>query len=65
MRLGNTAGTIAKQCCCAWLNNSVGAVTGSVTVENGGGVGVRRDSGAVVDGITTIHSINNALPDIL
>lgn len=65
MRLGNTAGTIANQGGCAWLNNSVGTVTGSVTVENGGGVGVRRDSGAVVDGITTIHSINNALPDIL
>lgn len=65
MRLGNTAGTIANQGGCAWLNNSVGTVTGSVTVENGGGVGVRRDSDAVVDGITTIHSINNALPDIL
>lgn len=65
MRLGNTAGTIANQAGCAWLNNSVGTVTGSVTVGNGGGVGVRRDSGAVVEGIATIHSINNALPDIL
>lgn len=36
MRLGNTAGTIANQGGCAWLNNSVGTVTGPVTVENGG-----------------------------
>ncbi|MEG3495437.1 hypothetical protein V2U99_26605 [Klebsiella variicola] len=42
MRLGNTAGTIASQAGCAWLNYATGIVTGDVTVKNGQGVGVRR-----------------------
>ncbi|HCF8632539.1 TPA: hypothetical protein NIY76_005432, partial [Klebsiella pneumoniae] len=65
MRLGNTAGTIASQAGCAWLNYATGIVTGDVTVKNGQGVGVRRGPDAIVEGIATIHSINNALPDIL
>ncbi|HBT4774071.1 TPA: hypothetical protein MB352_005364 [Klebsiella variicola subsp. variicola] len=65
MRLGNTAGTIASQAGCTWLNYATGIVTGDVTVKNGQGVGVRRGSDAIVEGIATIHSVNNALPDIL
>lgn len=63
MRLGNTAGTIANQASCAWLDSSQGTVTGYVTVKNGLGIGVKRASGASVTGIELINSINNAFPD--
>lgn len=65
MRAGNTAGTIASQAGCAWLNNASGTVTGLVTVKNGGGVGVRKSPLAIVEGIESIISEGNALPDIL
>lgn len=63
MRLGNTAGTIANQAGCAWLDSSLGTVTGSVTVRNGLGIGVKRASTASVEGIDLITSVNNAFPD--
>lgn len=63
MRLGNTKGTIAGQAGSAWLDNATGVVKGSVTVSNGLGVGVRNDK--PVQGIETIKSVNNALPDLL
>lgn len=65
MRLGNTAGSISGQAGCAWLNSSTGLVTGPVTVSNGQGVGVRRNSSAVVNGIGLIASTGNSLPDII
>lgn len=64
MRLGNTAGTIAGQAGCAWLDTSVGTVTGDVTVSNGQGVGVRVGPSAVVVGAASINSTGNALPDV-
>lgn len=64
MRLGNTAGTIANQASCAWLDSSKGTVRGSVTVKNGLGIGVKRAANAVVDGIDLIVSQNNAYPDV-
>lgn len=63
MRLGNTAGAISNQGGVAWMDTSVGTVTGSVTVRNGQGVGVRRATLAVVTGLSNITSTNNALPD--
>jgi hypothetical protein len=65
MRLGNTAGTIASQASCAWVNTATGIVTGPVTVSNGGGVGVRVNTPNAVTGLNNIQSINNALPDII
>jgi hypothetical protein len=63
MRLGNTVGTIASQGGIAWMDTSVGTVTGSVTVKNGKGVGKRRAAGAVVVGLSNIISTGNTLAD--
>lgn len=65
MRLGNTAGTIAAQASCAWMDNTIGTVSGSVTVSNGQGVGVRVVTPGAVTGISNIISTGNALPDVI
>lgn len=65
MRLGNTAGPVATQAGCAWMDTSSGTVTGLVTVSNGLGVGVRRAPGATLAGYSNITSIGNALPDVV
>lgn len=65
MRLGNTSGTIANQASCAWMDNTTGTVTGSVTVSNGGGVGVRVNTASAVTGLSNIISDGNALPDVI
>lgn len=65
MRLGNTAGTIASQASCAWVNSATGTVSGSVTVSNGQGVGVRVNTADAVTGLENITSVGNALPDII
>jgi hypothetical protein len=63
MRLGNTAGTIADQAGCAWLNRSIGTVTGSVSVTNGFGRGVKVTRVGGVTGAQAISSTGNAMPD--
>lgn len=63
MRLGNTFGTISGQAGCAWLNDSVGTVTGPVTVSDGLGVGVKVEKSGAVAGAGNITSVRNALPD--
>jgi hypothetical protein len=63
MRLGNTAGTIASQASCAWLNSSTGVVTGSVTVHDGQGTGVRTAVTGAVPGVLGIVSTGNAVAD--
>lgn len=65
MRLGNTAGPVATQAGCAWMDTSSGTVTGSVTVSNGLGVGIRRAPGATLVGYQNMTSVNNALPDVV
>lgn len=65
MRLGNTAGTIASQASCAWMNEATGTVTGQVIVSNGGGVGVRVNTPNAVTGLENITSVGNALPDVI
>lgn len=65
MRLGNTAGTIANQAGCAWLDSATGVVSGVVIVKDGGGIGVKKSATSIVDGISGIQSYNNALPDVI
>ncbi|MNK97932.1 hypothetical protein D3C87_1182810 [compost metagenome] len=65
MRYGNTAGVISNQGGCAWMDESVGTVTGSVSVLDGGGVGVRRWPTATVVGLSNITSMGNAFPDAI
>lgn len=65
MRLGNTAGVISNQGGIAWMDESVGTVTGNVSVLDGLGTGIRRWPTAVVEGLSNITSSGNALPDAL
>lgn len=63
MRLGNTPGPVSTQASCAWMDSSSGVVTGDVTVSNGLGTGVLATT--FVSGAHSIHSIGNALPDVI
>jgi hypothetical protein len=63
MRFGNTAGTIAAQAGCAWMETTTGEVTGSVSVTNGQGSGVKLVTHGNVSGINGIVTEGNALPN--
>jgi hypothetical protein len=65
MRLGNTLGVISNHGGIAWMDESVGTVTGNVNVLDGQGVGIRRWPTATVIGLENITSSGNALPDAI
>lgn len=64
MRLGISSGTIAAQAGCAWMESSVGIVSGSIIVKNGQGIGVKINTPGNVIDEDIIISLNNALPDV-